>query len=260
MQKKETRIIYYQDELNDEFSSKEIQAKKIDKNYKYIFGFSGKIWRFILYRLVMIPGTFIYLKCKFHHKIIGKEKFKEAKNKGYFIYGNHTQAIADAYIPTFVNLQKGTYVITHANNVSMKFLGKLTPYLGAIPLPDDLEATRNFLNCLKKRIEEKNAIVIYPERHIWPYYTKIRPFDEKSFTYPVKFDTPVFCFTNTYKKRRNSDKVDIVTYVDGPFYKDENLSMAENKKMLRDKVYNAMVKRSELNEVEFVEYRRKDND
>ena len=32
---KEQKIIYYKDELNDEFSGAEITPRKIDENYKY---------------------------------------------------------------------------------------------------------------------------------------------------------------------------------------------------------------------------------
>lgn len=258
MKQKQKKVIYYSDVLNDEFSTKEIKAKKIDKNYKYQYTFFGIIAHFILYRLIMIPCCYFYLKIKFHHKIVGKEKLKVNKNKGYFIYGNHTQIVADAYIPTFISLNKSTYVITHANNVSMKGLGKITPYLGAIPLPDDISSMRHFLKWIENRAE-KNAICIYPERHLWPYYTKIRPFDEKAFNYPVKFNSPVYCFTNTYKKRKNPNKVKIVTYIDGPFYVDNKISINENKEKLRNEVYNSMVNRSKLNEIEIIEYKEKTN-
>ena len=33
---KKQKIIYYNDELNDEFSGAEIKPRKIDENYKYI--------------------------------------------------------------------------------------------------------------------------------------------------------------------------------------------------------------------------------
>ena len=32
---KKLKVIYYHDELNDEFSGSKIDARKIDKNYKY---------------------------------------------------------------------------------------------------------------------------------------------------------------------------------------------------------------------------------
>ena len=45
------------------------------------------------------------------------------------MYGNHTNAVADALIPTMVSHPADTYVIVHPNNVSMPIFGKVTPYL-----------------------------------------------------------------------------------------------------------------------------------
>lgn len=91
--------------------------------------------------------------------------------------------------------------------------------------------------------------MIYPEAHIWPYYTDIRNFKPDSFMYPVENNKPVFCFTNVYKKRKFSKRPKVVTYVDGPFYPYDDLSKRENMEMLRDNVYNAMKKRIVSNPV-----------
>lgn len=253
------KTIYYSDELNDDFSNSDIKAIKIDKDYKYIH--KNIFWRlghFIFYRLIAIPFAFIYTKIKFHIKIQNKKALKKAKKEGYFLYGNHTQEFADAFIPSVVTFPKRAYVIVHPNNVSMKGLKTLVPMLGALPLPGDLASTKNFLNAMEKRTLQGYSVVIYPEAHIWPYYTKIRPFNSSSFKYPVKFETPTFCFTNTYQKRKFSKKAKIITYVDGPFYPNNNLSNKEKEKDLRDQVYNAMVERSKKNNIEIIKYLKKD--
>ena len=41
--KKEKQVIYYEDELNDEFSKAKIVPRKIDENYKYKHGI---MWNF----------------------------------------------------------------------------------------------------------------------------------------------------------------------------------------------------------------------
>ena len=81
-------------------------------------------------------------------------------------------------------------------------------------------------------LAKKNIVTIYPEAHIWPYYTDIRNFKDASFRYPVKYDKPVFCFTNTYQKRRGKH-IRMVTYVEGPFFPDNTLSIKDRKKDLR---------------------------
>lgn len=254
-------IIYYSDELNDEFAGDSIVAKKIDKNYVYIHkSLFKKFTHFFWYRIIAYPLAYLYLKIVYHHKIVNRKVLKKYKKTGYFIYGNHTHNIGDALIPTMVNSTKDTYVIVHPNNVSMPVLGKITPSIGAIPLPGDIESTRNFMDCLKYRLEHKCAIMIYPEAHIWPYYTKIRPFKDQSFRYPVNYNVPTFTLTNVYKKRKISKKPKIVTYIDGPFFPNEESSASDKRKELRDLCYNQMVLRSKENNVEIIKYVKKESE
>ncbi|MCR4939170.1 MAG: hypothetical protein K5930_03550 [Treponemataceae bacterium] len=254
-------VIYYTDELNDEFSTAQITPRKIDASYKYRGkGFSWTLAHIFWYRIVAIPIAYFFMKIKFHHKIVNKRVLSNMHHEPFFIYGNHTNAGADALIPTFVVSPKSAYVIVHANNVSMPVLGPINPFLGAIPLPDDMAATRNFLEVIKLHMQKKHCIMIYPEAHIWPYCTWIRNFSDTSFRYPVQYKTPVFCFTNTYQKRRFSKKPRMVTYVDGPFFADPSLSQKEQRGYLRNCVYNAMVERSKNSNCEIVRYIKKDSD
>ena len=196
-----TRVIYYENELEDEFSDAQITPKKIDKNYCYLGGVGRKIGRLFFYHILAKPIAFLYMKLKYGHKIVNKKALKKVRNTGFFIYGNHTNPIADALIPTMLGHPVGVYVIVHANNVSMPVLGKITPSLGAIPLPDDSDAAKNFNHAIDTLITQNKCIAIYPEAHIWPYYTGIRNYNDNSFRYSVKCNVPVFSFTNTYQKR-----------------------------------------------------------
>lgn len=153
------KLVYYSDELNDEFAGDNIKAKTIDENYKYLHKSPFKLLTHLFwYRMVAYPLAIIYMKLKYHHKVVNRRALKQCKKTGYFIYGNHTHNIGDALIPTLVNKWKDTYVIVHANNVSMPILGKITPSIGAIPLPDNLEATKNFTKCIEYRIK-KNVLL-----------------------------------------------------------------------------------------------------
>ena len=255
------KVIYYEDELNDEYSTAQITPRKIDGSYCYCHDSAfQKFTHFFWYRVVATPIAFAYTKLEFHHKVIGREKLKGFRDTGYFLYGNHTHDIGDAFVPSMLNFPKDDYVIVHPNNVSMPVLGKITPSLGALPLPDDLDASQNFMKAVERRIAEHNAVVIYPEAHIWPYYTGIRPFPDKSFHYPVKYGVPSFCFTNTYRKRRGSRKPDMVTYIDGPFYPKEGLSPRAQKKDLRDRIYDCMCSRAMNSNAEVIRYIRKEKE
>jgi len=258
---KEPKIIYYSDEINDEFSDDTIVPIKIDANYKYgEESFWWNVKRFFWYRMVTIPLSWCFLQHKYHHKIANPEVIKPMKHKAYFMYGNHTNQMGDPFIPGYVCNRDYLYAIVHPNNVSIPFIGPRMRYIGAMPLPGDLAATKNFMNYMKMRVEGNYPIVIYPEAHIWPFYTKIRPFVEMSFRYPIQYKLPTYCFTNTYQKRRFSKNPRIVTYIDGPFWPDETLPLKEQKMDLRNKVYNAMVERSKNNNVELVKYIYKPKD
>ena len=69
--KKEQKVIYYRDELNDEFAGDHIKAKRIDGDYRYLRkNFPGKVSHVFWYRIVAIPLARLYMKLHFHHKII----------------------------------------------------------------------------------------------------------------------------------------------------------------------------------------------
>lgn len=252
--KEKRTVIYYKDEQHDEFSTAVITPKKIGDDYVYVHkSLFKKFTHFFWYRVVATPLAFIYLKLKFRHKIVGREKLK-ACGGGYFLFGNHTQDVGDALIPSMLTFPRDAYAVVHPNNVSMKIIGKINPSLGALPLPDTKLAARNFFDALKIRLVERRPIVIYPEAHIWPYYTKIRPFADTAFRYPIRYGVPSFCFVNTYQAKKAGGRPRIVTYVDGPFYPDETLSGSERISKLRDNIYASMCKMAERSNVEIIKY------
>lgn len=198
---KEQRTIYYSDELNEEFSTAKIVPRVIDENYKYIRNPIWEAMSFCLQNVLSMPIKYLYAKIKFRIKYIGKEKLKPYKKVGYFIYVNHTQEFVDTFIPSLANYPKRNFFIVNPENVSIKFLKTIVELLGAIPIPANKKAMKNFLEAIEKRIGKGYSITIYPEAHIWPYYTKIRPFKDVSFKYPIEQGVPSFCMTNTYVKR-----------------------------------------------------------
>ena len=257
------KTIYYTDERNDEFSTAVIEPKRIDENWKYIRrGFWSWIKRFISYWVIAHPVGYFFCRFKFHWKVENKKVLKELKGKkqGFFMYGNHTQPTGDAVIPSLAVNPKSVYIVVHPNNVSMPYLGRVTPYMGGLPLPDNLKAARNFKEAIHTRYKEGNAVLVYPEAHIWPYYIGIRDFPAISFRYPVDLNAPVFAMTNTYQKRKHGRNPKIVTYLDGPFYPNTDLPPKERAQELRDRVYNKMVERSKLSNCEYVRYLPKDGD
>lgn len=266
-----SKIVYYKDELNEEFSVAQIVPRVIDKNFRYFHGGLWNVCSLVVQNVLSMPIKFLYQKLKFHLKYVGKEKLKECNNRGYFIYGNHTQPFADTFIPSVANYPHRNFFIVNPENVSMPGLRVLVEMLGAIPIPCDLGGMKNFVKAVEDKIKKNYSVTIYPEAHIWPYYTGIRPFRAVSFQYPVSLNCPVYALTNTYHRRKKrfggisrlqnrksakADKVDIVTYIDGPFYPNCSLKPKERQQELRDRVYRCMVERSRESDYEVIAYRK----
>ena len=153
---------------------------------------------------------------------------------------------------------KRNFLIVNPVNISLKGTGTLVEMLGAMPIPSNKSAMKNFLNAIKQKTNKGYAITIYPEAHIWPYYTKIRPFKDVSFKYPVQLEKPAFCITNTYQSYgRNNQKIKIVSYIDGPFFPSKELTLKEQQKELRNKIYNCMDERSKNSNIEHIKYIKK---
>ena len=255
---KKQKIIYYSDLLNDDFSSTSKNKYMITEKYKYIkTGLLYNIIAFIFYRIIMMPIAFVYVKIIKRTKFENKKVLKGVKS-GFFVYANHTHNMLDAFCPTLICFPKKPYIIVNSDNVDLPILKRATRMFGALPVPSNLSASKNFIYAVEKRSVQCNPIVIYPEAHIWPYYTDIRPFKSVSFKYPVKFDEPSFCFTTTYQKTKHN-KFRAVIYVDGPFYINKQLtSPKEQQEELRNRIYEKMKERTKENNIEIIKYIKKE--
>lgn len=250
------RVIYYRNELEEEHSLARIAPRRIDGSYRYLRDRPLEMGVRAMLRPLALLSAYLYSRVVFEHGVEGRERLAPYFGEAYFIYGNHTQDIADALIPSILAPKKEIYVIAHPSNVSIPVIGRITPYLGALPLPDDKDARENFKSAIDRIISDGGAIAIYPEAHIWPYYTGIRPFTDDSFYYPVKYGVPAFCFTNTYQRGRFSRAPKMVTYIDGPFFADLALPYRSRRKDLRDRIYAKMCERARLSTAERIKYVR----
>ena len=63
------KITYYEDELNDEFSTAKIEPRKIDENYKYVH--KNPLWNlcsYLIQNFLSVPIKVLYTKIKFRLK------------------------------------------------------------------------------------------------------------------------------------------------------------------------------------------------
>lgn len=247
------KIIQFYESFDDDFYD-DGSERKLPEGYKFVRdSFPAKVASALCYAAALLVGA-IYCKLFLHIKFEGAKKLRRHKG-AFFLYGNHTQPFGDVVIPALACFPKRIYSIAGLANFDLPFIGKALPYLGALPTDGTLQGAKELAKSVRTRIEQGHPVVIYPEAHVWPYYTKIRPFGEASFTFPVRQGVPVFSMTSTYRKRKHGKKPRLVVVIDGPFYPDGNLREAPCK--LRDEVYQSMEKASATSDCEYITYMKK---
>ena len=99
------KIVYYDDLNNDDFAVNKLDKKKVTSDFP--FARKNPLWRaleFFLYRIFATPIVFLIGKVGFGLKIRNRKVLKKLRGTGFFIYGNHTHGMMDAYIPTLASL------------------------------------------------------------------------------------------------------------------------------------------------------------
>ena len=260
--KEEKRVRYYSDALNDDFAGTKIKETPFPEKLKYIHP-KNFLWNFcswFIYFVVAIPVLWIVGKIMYNIKVVGKKNLKAVKNKGVFIYGNHTQ-IGDAWLAQcYLTRSRRTYIFADKDAVSIKGIRTLVMMIGCLPIPD-LAHKDQFIEAIKYHYNKKRVLVVYPEKHIWPYYTHIRNFPDDSFIYPATLGAPVVPICVTYRKRKifKNKSPRMTCHVGKPIFPDMTYSLMERKKQLRDACYEFMIdKSSEEENVEYIQYIKKD--
>ena len=250
----EKKIRYYESYTDDFFQTEKEYTLKTD--YEYL---PKSLWERVIssvvYSIAFVFSS-IYCRLFLHVRFVGRKKLKHQKG-GFFVYANHTQAIGDVFNPALACFPKRIYTIVSPANLYLPVIGKLVRPLGALPLPNTLSVMKKFNVAISQRINEGHPIIIYPEAHLWEYYTGIRDFDEASFLYPARLSVPVYCFTTTYQKRKMGKKPRITIYIDGPFSSDAE-NRREIAKELRNKVLEQMNERSKASNCEYIRYVKKE--
>ncbi len=249
---KNKKILYYES-LQDDFFD-DGKEHKLHEGYKWVrCDFLSRFLSLFIYALALFFSN-IYCRLFLHIKIVGAKKVRKEK-QGFFLYGNHTQPVGDVFNPALACFPKRIYTVVSAANMDLAVIGKVLTYLGALPIPDTISGMREFQKAIEYRINTGHPVIIYPEAHVWEYYTGIRPFGATSFKYPVNLDAPVYCMTTTYQKRKFGKRPKAVIYIDGPF-KAEGSKKEKAEKLCKN-VYECMKHRSNQSNCEYIEYREK---
>lgn len=259
----EDRVFYYEDETDDPIKTEgqeKGEERKLPEDYQYIpKNPLVKLYSALLYRGFKLFARH-YAKSYLELTIIGREKLRKVHG-GCVIYGNHTNSYHDAFSPALITNRR---IFTIINPVALDIpgIGKHLPYIGAMPLGSSPATKKRFHESIDYRLKQGNCLVIYPEAHLWPYYTGIRKFPagDRSFTYPARNNLPIFTMTTTYQKSRHKGQVRprLTVYIDGPFYPNPDKSEAENRAALSKLAYDSMKKHTKHNTYEYIKYIKKD--
>jgi len=243
-------------DYTDDFEAK-ADGTELGRSYKYLNrGVIHRIISFLAHNVIAPPIAYLYSRVVLGDKLIGKKALKG--HKSAVLYCNHTEPVGDALAPHTFVFPKPAYTVVHPDNLALPVLGKLIPYLGAIPTPIDLATSRSFSQCLSHRIDRGSAIVIFPEAHVWKKYTGIRPMDDGAFSIPGKYGAPAFAVTRVYRRRKFFGTRCHI-YIDGPFFEDTSVPRAEARIKLKEEITKKMKERAALSNVEIVRYVRKEN-
>lgn len=212
-----------------------------------------------LWYALFIPISWIYCRAVLHVRFRGLRTIRKCcHSSGCFVYANHTQPVGDAFIPICLGLGRRIHVVVSPANFGVPFLGRIIPYLGALPTASTPSGLKRFGEAIQKRIAQRRPIFIYPEAHVWPYYTGIRPFPDTSMRYPIQCDVPSYVMTTTYHKPRWGRKPRITTYIDGPFVPDPRLPPREQRAWLHRIITRTMQWRAAGSDYQYAEYIKKE--
>ena len=259
------RVIYYSDPQNDDFARTDIRSIEVGADFP--FSRASRLWNlaaWLLYYLVGIPVVFLISKVYLGLRFENRKVLRQLRDTGCFLYCNHTR-ILDAFLPSMASFPKKGYVLAGADAVSLPFLKNVVLMLGVIPIPTKFSGMRRFLETVSLRCRQKQYITIFPEAHIWPFYTGIRDFPDTSFRYPVQENVPAVAMVTTYRKRRGlfrfCKKPGMTVTLSDPFYPDTSLSTGKARRKLREQVYTFMKETSEQSEnVIYIRYLPKEDE
>ncbi|MBR2795482.1 1-acyl-sn-glycerol-3-phosphate acyltransferase [Candidatus Saccharibacteria bacterium] len=258
------RVFYYVSEEDDPIKTKEQEQKEkvtLPDGYEFIpRHWWVRLYSATLFRLFWVFGQW-YERGYWQAKFYGRKKLKKARKTGYVIYANHTNPFHDVFGPG-VAADRRIFTVISPVNLKLPGIGKFLPMIGGIPLGTNDDEKKAMNEAVDKRlVKQKKCLVIYPEAHVWPYYTGIKKFPagDKSFKYAVRNNLPIFTMTTTYHKRKNSkrDLPRMDVYIDGPFWPDGEKSEGENRAKLAREAYESMVKWSKKSDYDYFKYVKK---
>lgn len=233
---------------NDDPVVTDEQREDIVLNYDIFYhSLSKKIKRILARRIVNNYTKFF----NGDTEIFGIDKLKDIKG-GAIITCNHFNVMDSTIIRKLMmdlKREKKLAIVIEESNIFLpgKF-NLLTNNCNTIPLSSSRLYMKNkFYPAMKKRLNDGDWILIYPEEEMWFNYKKPRPLKPGAYHFSIKYNVPIIsCFIEMREKDEYDDngfrKIKFILHIMGVINPEENSSNQGLKEKLMNEDYNLKVK------------------
>ena len=197
------RFVYPEDTGTHYIDVEKDRGLIFDKNYPYVdnsksFRFK-RFWVRLLLRLLVFPFANVKMGIKINGKSYLKH-YQKVLSNGAVTISNHVHRWDYICVMKALHNFKWPYLLSWDKNINGDD-GPLVRLVGGIPIPEDNhEATVVFTKTVKKLLNDKNFLHIYPEGSMWEYYQPIRPFKIGAFSFAVKCNKPIIPMAFSYRE------------------------------------------------------------
>lgn len=184
-------------------------------------------------------------------KITGLENL-DGINGGAIITSNHFSPADSLPIRAAMkSINKKLYTVVVDTNIAMDGpIGALMNYADTIPVSSTSinYMTKVFKNELKKVLDKKDWVLIYPEEEMWFNYRKPRPPKRGAYYYAVSNNVPIVsCFIEIVDTGiKDTDEFNELQYIlhilPAVYPSNENITSKQKEQLMLEQDYNQKVK------------------
>ena len=207
-------------------------------NDNFLFNMFSNLLYIVAYPLLIIINKFF-----FGFKIEGRENLENI-DTGKVTVSNHVHPM-DCTMVGLANAPQKTFFTSLETNFKIPVVRKIIKLLNAIPIPQNIQYTRDFMNSIDKLLKDNKTIHFYPEGSLWPYHNKIRHFKNGAFDFAVRNNVPVVPMVFKFNKAKKINnliktRTTITLVIQKPIYPNKLLTKKDAIIDLKGRAYNSM--------------------
>ena len=225
---------------------------EINKNYQFIC--NNIIFKLLSNLLYAISSVILiaFNKIMYGFKIKGLSNLWAVDGEKITV-SNHIHPM-DCTMNGLINLPRKIYFPTLQSNFEIPVIRWIIRLLNAIPIPEKVEAKKEFYNAIDELLQSGKTVHIYPEAAMRPYDTRIRNFKRGAFRIAVQNNVPIVPIVYTYAEVTGiralfKQKPFINAEILPAFYPDATLPEGEAIEKLKNAVHEAMENAAKPNKV-----------